>query len=152
MRVVVVADHRVRLRGLLMQVARLTAIVAGAFALVAVAAGAGLGAPSPAGTPSPAGSPAPSALAGVTVRPGVIHVGRALASAPTTAVCEQDYQVACYQPAQLQQAYDLPALYADGVTGRGTTIVVVDSYGSPTIKNDLSVFDKTFNLPAPPSF
>ena len=92
------------------------------------------------------------ALAGVIVRPGVIHVGRALASAPTTAVCEQDYQVACYQPAQIQQAYNLPALYASGVTGRGRTIVIVDSYGSPTITHDLGVFDKTFNLPAPPSF
>src|SRR5579863_5617874 len=130
-----------------MQVARLTAIVVSGFALVAAVAVSGPGAPSPV-----TGSPAPPALAGVVVRPGVIHVGRALASAPTTAVCEQDYQVACYQPAQLQQAYDLPALYADGVTGRGTTIVVVDSYGSPTIKNDLSVFDKTFGLPAPPNF
>ncbi len=150
-----------------MQVARLTAIVVGGFALVAAAAGSGLGAPSPvAGSPAPpalAGTAlsgtapasaalASAALAGVIARPGVIHVGRALASAPTTAVCEKDYQVACYEPDQIRQAYNLPALYASGVTGRGTTIVIVDSYGSPTISGDLGVFDKTFNLPAPPSF
>jgi subtilase family serine protease len=135
-----------------MQVARLTALVVGGFALVAAVAGAGLGAPSPAVGSSAPPALASAALSGVIVRPGVIHVGRALASAPTTAVCEKDYQVACYEPAQIQQAYNLPALYASGVTGRGTTIVIVDSYGSPTIKNDLGVFDKTFNLPAPPSF
>jgi subtilase family serine protease len=38
------------------------------------------------------------------------------------------------------------------VTGKGTTIVIVDSFGSPTIRHDLAVFDSTFNLPAPPSF
>jgi subtilase family serine protease len=72
------------------------------------------------------------------------------ASPPTTADCEKAYKVACYQPAQIQQAYDLPPLYASGVTGRGTTIVIVDSFGSPTIRNDLKVFDKTFGLPDPP--
>jgi subtilase family serine protease len=36
------------------------------------------------------------------------------------------------------------------VAGRGTTIVIVDSFGSPTIRNDLKVFDKTFGLPDPP--
>ena len=38
------------------------------------------------------------------------------------------------------------------MTGRGTTIVIVDSFGSPTIRNDLKVFDQTFGLPAPPKF
>ena len=98
----------------------------------------------------PAGSSV-SALADVAVRPGVQHVGRVQASPPTTADCEKAYKVACYEPAQIQQAYHLPALYAKGVTGRGTTIVIVDSFGSPTIRNDLRVFDKAFGLPAPPS-
>jgi subtilase family serine protease len=38
------------------------------------------------------------------------------------------------------------------VTGKGATIVIVDSFGSPTIASDLKSFDKTFGLPAPPSF
>jgi hypothetical protein len=33
------------------------------------------------------------------------------------------YKVTCCQPAQIRQAYDLPSLYASGVTGRGATIV-----------------------------
>jgi subtilase family serine protease len=93
-----------------------------------------------------------SALADVAVRPGVQRAGRAQANPPTTADCEKAYKVACYQPSQIQQAYQLPAVYASGVTGRGTTIVIVDSFGSPTIRNDLGVFDQTFGLPAPPKF
>jgi subtilase family serine protease len=59
--------------------------------------------------------------------------------------------VACYEPSQIQAAYNLQPLYQGGVTGRGTTIVIVDSFGSPTIASDLGTFDKTFSLPAPPS-
>jgi subtilase family serine protease len=36
--------------------------------------------------------------------------------------------------------------------GKGETIVLVDAYGSPTIKSDLAAFDAGFKLPAPPSF
>jgi subtilase family serine protease len=43
-------------------------------------------------------------------------------------------------------------VYARGITGQGTTIVIVDSFGSPTIRHDLAVFDRTFGLPAPPRF
>jgi subtilase family serine protease len=88
----------------------------------------------------------------VIVQPGVIHVGRAQHGPPATADCEQAYKVACFDPAQIRRAYHLPPLYARGVTGKGATIVIVDSFGSPTIKNDLSVFDKAFGLPAPPRF
>ena len=88
----------------------------------------------------------------MAVRPGVQHVGRVQANPPTTADCEKLYKIACYQPAQVQRAYNLPVVYAGGVTGQGTTIVIVDSFGSPTIEHDLSVFDHTFKLPAPPSF
>ena len=58
-----------------------------------------------------------------TDRPGVQQAGRVQASPPTTADCEKAYKVACYQPAQIRQAYGLPPLYAGGVTGRVTTIV-----------------------------
>ena len=96
--------------------------------------------------------PSVAALADVAVRPGVQHAGRVQASPPTTADCEKLYKVACYEPAQIQQAYNLPSLFASGVTGRGRTIVIVDSFGSPTIRNDLKVFDQAFGLPAPPKF
>ena len=38
-----------------------------------------------------------------------------------------------------------------GLTGKGTTIVIVDSFGSPTIANDVHQFDSDFGLPDPPS-
>jgi len=143
-----------------MRIARLLAVAVGVCGLAAgVAAAPGSVAARPAAT-GPAGSsvavslPGPAALAGladVTVRPGVQHVGRAQASPPTTADCEKAYKVACYSPAQIRQAYHLPAVYAGGVTGQGTTIVIVDSFGSPTIRTDLGTFDRAFGLPAPPS-
>lgn len=71
---------------------------------------------------------------------------------PTSAECLASVGIACYSPPQVERAYDLPPLYAKGLTGRGRTIVIVDPYGSPTIQNDLTVFDRAFGLPAPPSF
>ena len=139
-----------------MRVPRLMAVAIGVFGLTAAAAaGPGSGDwSSVAARPAAAGPAASSAsaLADVVVQPGAQQAGRVQASPPTTASCEKAYKVACYQPAQIQQAYGLPAVYASGVTGKGSTIVIVDSFGSPTIKNDLSVFDQTFGLPAPPSF
>jgi subtilase family serine protease len=55
-------------------------------------------------------------------------------------------------PAQLRTAYDLWPLYARGVDGSGQTIVIVVPFGSPVIQQDLQHFDKSFGLPAPPSF
>ena len=139
-----------------MRVARLAAVAVGVCALVAAAGVSGSrsgSATEPSGSSGSHGvSGSVSALADVIVQPGVIHVGRAQGSPPTTADCEQAYKVACYEPAQIRQAYHLPSLYARGVTGKGTTIVIVDSFGSPTIRNDLGVFDQAFGLPAPPSF
>ena len=77
---------------------------------------------------------------------------RALAFPPTTSFCLQNLGIHCYQPFQLQKAYDLNPLFASGIDGTGSTIVIVDSFGSPTIANDLKVFDQTFGLPDPPSF
>jgi subtilase family serine protease len=54
-------------------------------------------------------------------------------------------------PAQLATAYNLGPLQKRGVDGRGETIVIVDSFGSPTIASDLAGFDSAFGLPAPPS-
>jgi subtilase family serine protease len=55
-------------------------------------------------------------------------------------------------PAQFEAAYDTGPLYARGITGKGQTIVIVDPFGSPTIKQDLAAYDKAWHLPAPPSF
>jgi subtilase family serine protease len=85
----------------------------------------------------------------VSIRPGVLHLGKAFSAPPPTACA---VGITCYTPAQLQKAYNLAPLYKRGITGKGRTIAIVDSFGSPTIKSDLAFFDKTFALPAPPSF
>ena len=70
---------------------------------------------------------------------------------PTTAQCQTALGISCYGPTQLQTAYDLKPLYAKGLTGKGKTIVIVDSFGSPTIAADVHQFDSDFGLPDPPS-
>ena len=89
----------------------------------------------------------------VTVHPDAIELRMAPAAAPpTTADCEAALGVACFVPDQIRTAYNLPALYAKGATGKGVTIMIVDAFGSPTIKADLATFDEQFGYPAPPSF
>jgi subtilase family serine protease len=93
--------------------------------------------------------------AAVRLEPQVL-VARGLSSStpPTTASCRASSggRTACYQPQQLQAAYDLTPLYQAGVQGQHQTIVIVDAWGSPTVAADLATFDAAFGLPAPPSF
>ena len=70
---------------------------------------------------------------------------------PTTDECEAVYRLACYSPDQLRRAYDVGPLHQQGLAGAGQTIAIVDSFGSPTIENDLRVFDQTWGIPDPPS-
>jgi subtilase family serine protease len=108
---------------------------------------AGLGGPAPV-----VAGPAPAVAApAVLISPAALHIRSVAAAPPTTAYCEQHYKIACYEPGQVQQAYNLPPLLRRGIDGAGQTIVIVDSFGSPTIAHDLSVFDHTFGLPGPPS-
>src|SRR6267154_237273 len=70
---------------------------------------------------------------------------------PSTSYCLTHFGVHCYQPAQLAKAYNLTPLHSTGIDGSGQTIVIVDSFGSPTIQQDLKTFDQQFGLPDPPS-
>jgi subtilase family serine protease len=74
------------------------------------------------------------------------------AQQPTIAQCQSLYGINCYSAAEMRHAYGVDQLNAHGLTGHGQTIVLVDSYGSPTIQSDLQAFDQQNNLPAPPSF
>jgi subtilase family serine protease len=78
-------------------------------------------------------------------------LGPALSFPPDTNYCQTHLGISCYQPAQFQKAYNLQSLFDRGLDGRGRTIVIVDSFGSPTIQEDLKHFDQTFGLPDPPS-
>lgn len=54
-------------------------------------------------------------------------------------------------PAQVARAYNLGPLRRKGIDGAHQTIVIVDSFGSPTIARDLEAFDVAFGLRQPPS-
>ena len=71
--------------------------------------------------------------------------------APSDAQCRAQLGVPCYSPQEIRQAYGLTPLINKGYTGAGQTIVIIDSYGSPTVQSDLATFDADFGLPAPPS-
>jgi subtilase family serine protease len=60
--------------------------------------------------------------------------------------------ISALSPDQIRTAYDVAPLAAKGIDGAHQTIIVVDSYGSPTVAADLAHFDSYFQLPAPPSF
>ncbi|WP_225849633.1 S8 family serine peptidase [Streptomyces sp. HPF1205] len=71
------------------------------------------------------------------------------ASSPLTiAQCQAKWGINCYTPLQYRQAYDLKPLYRAGVTGKGRTIVIVDSFGSPTVQHDLDVYSAQFGIPS----
>jgi subtilase family serine protease len=52
-----------------------------------------------------------------------------------------------YQPSEIQTAYNLTPLYQEGLTGKGTTVAIVDAYGSTTIAYDLAAFSQFMGLP-----
>jgi subtilase family serine protease len=127
---------------------RIAALAAGVSVLATAAAAVTAAAPAS----DVASARAAAAPAGLTASDAIRLPGVARVAPPTTAECERSQSIACYTPDQVRAAYRLPALYARGVTGKGVTIVIEDSYGSPTIKSDLATFDRQFGYPAPPKF
>jgi subtilase family serine protease len=119
----------------------------------AVAAAALAAVPFAASAPARPAASGSTATARITVRPDVISLPGARSAAPlTTAQCKAIDGISCFLPAQLRTAYHLNAVYKAGVTGKGQTIAIVDSFGSPTIKADLAAFDKQLHIAAPPKF
>ncbi len=71
---------------------------------------------------------------------------------PTDAQCRAAGDGPCYSPQEIRHAYGVDQLLNRGDQGKGRTIVIIDSYGSPTITSDLQTFDAGYGLPDPPSF
>ncbi|MQS15187.1 S8 family serine peptidase [Streptomyces kaniharaensis] len=88
-------------------------------------------------------------LAGVHVRPASAghHNAEGRVAPLSTTQCVSQIGIHCYSPLQYRTAYNLNPLYQQGITGKGRTIVIVDSFGSPTIQHDLEVFDKQWGIP-----
>jgi subtilase family serine protease len=92
------------------------------------------------------------AVTGAGAVPLISHpilTGKQLPAPIATTDCQADLGINCYTPLQYRVHYNLNSLYAHGVNGGGETIVIVDSFGSPTIANDIKVFDKQFGFPDP---
>ncbi|MFJ1702688.1 S8 family serine peptidase [Kitasatospora sp. NPDC088346] len=124
-------------------------VTARALALFAVGATALTGATATAQTVTATVAAGPAGRAAVHVRPASSgHISRAALAAPiSTSDCVAKLAIHCYSPLQYRTAYNLGPLYREGVTGKGRTIVIVDSFGSPTIQHDLEVFDKQWGIP-----
>jgi subtilase family serine protease len=91
-----------------------------------------------------------STPAAPAVPPFTIHSGPNFTLLPgplTTSQCQLSYGISCYGAKQLQSAYNMSPLYRRGLDGRGSTIVILIPYGSPTLQHDLNVYDKQFGLP-----
>ncbi len=132
-----------------MRPSRFAAAAAGSALVLgtAIALAAGSAAVTAPARPVSRGTPRPAVL----ISPDAVHAERATVAPPSTAYCEKNFKIACYLPGQIEQAYGLPQLYRQGITGAGQTIVIVDSFGSPTVAHDLAVFDQAAGIPAPPS-
>jgi subtilase family serine protease len=87
------------------------------------------------------------ALAGPLLRPAVAEYEQLTTSEipPTEAQCNSVGR-RCFSPQDVQAAYNLGPLYAQGLNGKGQTIAIVDSYGSDTIAHDLHVYNVAFGL------
>lgn len=53
-----------------------------------------------------------------------------------------------YLPADISKAYNFTYPLSHGLTGKGTTIAIVDAYGDPLIRYDVSAFDNLTGLPS----
>ncbi len=130
-----------RRSGFLRPVAAASVLALGALSLGAapsasVSAAPSRSAPSSAGAVTPAVSGTPLHRR-VSTLPGSDAVFSCQTTTPAT----------CYGPQQIRHAYGVDKLGRRGVDGRGTTIVIVDAFQSPTIRADLASFDSTFGLP-----
>ena len=66
---------------------------------------------------------------------------------PTEAQCNSVGR-RCFTPQSTRAAYNVQPLYDQGLDGRGTTIAIIDSYGSDTMAHDLHVYNQAFGLPS----
>jgi len=96
-------------------------------------------------------SAGPDVISRVTKVKGLKLVASS-SQAPPDGLCRSVVGVPCYSPQEIRNAYGLTPILMAGYTGIGQTIIIIDSFGSPTIAQDLQTFDADYGLPDPPSF
>ena len=76
------------------------------------------------------------------------HLRKAGTGSSPVLPCQTTTPVQCFGPSQIRTAYGIDRLGRLGLTGRGSTIVIVDPYSAPDLHHDLRLFDQVFGLPA----
>ncbi len=96
-----------------------------------------------AATTVPAGKIAVSLTPHIFQRQMATSVPQITANTPLIPCLASSASPRCYSPQQIRKSY---TLLDQGITGKGHTIVILDDYQSPTIRGDLKLFNKLFNL------
>jgi subtilase family serine protease len=91
-------------------------------------------------------------LCACNVGAATISPSRTLGGTPGNGVCPNESASSgfiglVYTPRQMRIAYGVESLCQQGYTGKGQTVILIESFGSPTIQADLDTYSKRFNLP-----
>lgn len=79
--------------------------------------------------------------------PSKLTHGTSLCTFPDGTSSAEGPEMHCYNPEQFLKAYGIDRVHEMGLTGKGQTIIFADSYGSPTLQQDLDHFSDAFKLP-----
>ena len=66
---------------------------------------------------------------------------------PPPPPCWELIPLVCFKPDTIRAAYGIQPMLDQGITGRGTTIVVIGAYSDPNIQDDLKTFDTIWKIP-----
>ena len=113
----------------------LSLLLAGLVLLLAACAGVG--------SPAVSVTPTPRPTSASTAAPGASPTRSAASICPA----QLSNILTCQTPYSMRVAYGLEALTERGLTGKGQTVVDIVSFGSPTLQQDVDVFDRQFGLP-----
>jgi len=68
-------------------------------------------------------------------------------SKPTPVPTSSVFDASTYTPDQIRAAYQITPLLQHGYTGKGETVVLIESFGSPTLQQDIDAYDQRYHLP-----
>ncbi len=82
----------------------------------------------------------------ITLLPQGLVLSQSFSMSPFLGPMAKQTTPSGYSPMQMQNAYSLTTLLNSGYNGTGTTIAIVDAYGSSSITTDVNYFDSYFHL------
>jgi subtilase family serine protease len=97
-----------------------------------------------------AGSPTPAATKTTTtvgVTPTSSPIAPVVDNSPLVCPAQLASDPNCQTPRSMRVAYGVESLMQHGFTGKGQTVVDIVSFGSPSLQQDMDIFDRQFDLP-----